>query len=425
MAAGRQTVGAGGAAPMPGTSHTRPGAAGPSSQVRDGGALDARAVDSLIQLACLAVRGAPSSAEQEAVTLMARPGMRPGVVAVEMERIAVGAVHAAVRRGWSPSDLAEAVRRQHGERLIPLLAHVLEKEGRAHPVQLVSATWSDDLHRLGRPGRAAFDLVGGLAEGLRLDAVVRWLPAITPLMAPPGVADTAGSGTPDNPVLRKVRALLAKAESTEHPAEAETFSAKAQELISRHALERLVAEPGAAHGPAIVARRLWISAPYVAAKGRLVGGIARANRCRSVLSERIGFSTVVGDSRDLDAVELLTASPLLQAEAAVRWHGAQRDLLGASETTSFRRSFFVSYAFSIRDRLEKADTEAVATSGHAAELVPVLARHTGRVDEKLRELFPTTVPLRVGAIHPGGWAAGRAAADMARLDVNTPLPAGG
>src|SRR3546814_17251954 len=44
----------------------------------------------------------------------------------------------------------------------------------------------------------------------------------------------------NDPWLRRVQAMLAQAESTQFPAEAEALLAKAQELLSRHAIDEEV-----------------------------------------------------------------------------------------------------------------------------------------------------------------------------------------
>lgn len=63
----------------------------------------------------------------------------------------------------------------------------------------------------------------------------------------------AASG--DDRVLARVRALLAKAESTEFPDEAEALLAKAQALISRHAIDRAAVAGETRPGGGAAARR--------------------------------------------------------------------------------------------------------------------------------------------------------------------------
>src|SRR5438552_3000516 len=67
---------------------------------------------------------------------------------------------------------------------------------------------------------------------------------------------------------------------------------------------------------------------------------------------------------DLDAVELLFTSLLVQANAAMIRAGGKKDEYGRSRTRSFRQSFLVPYAIRIGERLAEAtghaEQEAVA-----------------------------------------------------------------
>ena len=75
------------------------------------------------------------------------------------------------------------------------------------------------------------------------------------------MATAASSNAPDG-ILDKVRALLAKAESTQFEAEAEAFTAKAQELMTRHRIDRAVLNASDDLGDAPAGRRLGIDDPY-------------------------------------------------------------------------------------------------------------------------------------------------------------------
>jgi hypothetical protein len=223
-------------------------------------------------------------------------------------------------------------------------------------------------------------------------------------------------------VLAKVRALLAKAESTEFPAEAEALSAKAQELIATYALDRYAAQLDApADDPSMTVRRLWIDAPYVEAKALLVDAVAVANHCQSVLSTSFGFVTLVGHGADVDATELLVTSLQVQADRAMLRLARTDHGQGGSTSRSFRRSFLVSYASRIRERLRHAADEALATSARSNELVPVMARNDERVREVTAELFPEITSRRTAVSNYAGWVAGRAAADLARLGIRDGL----
>lgn len=224
--------------------------------------------------------------------------------------------------------------------------------------------------------------------------------------------------------LARVRALLAKAESTTFEQEADALTAKAQELISKYSLETLLA--GAAHEQAtgrcdVGTRNLVLHAPYVSAKASLVDAVAAANRCRCIFTPTESLVTLVGAPSDLEAVDLLTTSLLTQAEIAMRRHRDQATSWD-SHTKSFRRAFLLSFAVRIRQRLLEATAVAVTESDDRDRLLPVLTRHAADVDRRVRELFPSiTKSRRTTVSNHAGWAAGRDAADRAQVDNRRPL----
>ncbi len=228
---------------------------------------------------------------------------------------------------------------------------------------------------------------------LSLCALLHTLPGITQVLPPPGTTTGRGASAArtDLKRLSTVRSLLAKAESTQYEEEAQALSAKAQQLISRYALDRMIdadqAGPDQQSG-SVATRRVWIDRPYVFAKATLIGVVSDANRCRSVLSEQLDCCTVVGEPADLEAVELMATSLLVQANTAMLGCGRHGDRRGTSRTTSFRRSFLLAYASRIGERLQSATDDAVEQTGRGSELVPLLERHDERVHEAFGQIFP-------------------------------------
>ena len=210
--------------------------------------------------------------------------------------------------------------------------------------------------------------------------------------------------------------LLAKAESTEFPDEAEALSAKAQELMNRHAFERALLDADTQRQQTATSIRLWLDSPYVDAKSHLVAAIARANRCRAVFYSKLGFVAVVGEEMDLEITELLSTSLLVQATRAMVAEGSQVSRAGTSRTRSFRQSFLVAYATRIGERLDEAGTRA-HDPAEDARLLPVLAKRSRVVEETFAAMFSHTVQRSVSATNGAGWHAGRAAADRADLTV--------
>jgi hypothetical protein len=220
----------------------------------------------------------------------------------------------------------------------------------------------------------------------------------------------------DPKVVARIRGLLAKAESTTFPDEAEALSAKAQELLARYALDAAeIAEQ--ADGPAVVVRRLCVDDPYLSAKATLCSRVADANRCRAVWNSMWGVVTIIGEAAAAESAVLLCQSLLRQAEVAVVLQGARRDVAGRSRTRSFRQSFLIAYAARIGERLAAATAASVAERDAATggALVPLLDRQRAAVAAETDRIFPTTRAMRVSVTNAEGVQAGRAAADRADI----------
>ena len=233
-------------------------------------------------------------------------------------------------------------------------------------------------------------------------------------MTPP---DT--SGAPDGKLLERVRALLAKAESTSFPEEAEALSAKAQDLMARHAIDRALLDTTTGRVK-VLQRSFTIERPYVGPKQALLGAVAAANRCQAVGvgPTSAAQAEVFGSEDDLEATELLFTSLLVQATTAMLAEGSRVTAFGESRTRSFRHAFLMAYAVQIGSRLRETVDAAVEASGHGTDLVPVFDRHRDEVDRAMRDAFPHLRSRSTRVSNGEGVRAGRAAA--ARADLGQP-----
>jgi hypothetical protein len=127
---------------------------------------------------------------------------------------------------------------------------------------------------------------------------------------------------------------------------------------------------------------------------------------------------VIGFADDLDAVETLFTSLLVQATKSMIAKGPRTDQRGRSRTRSFRQSFLVAFASRIHERLEMAATTARrrAEAELTMDLLPVLAGRDHEVDDAVTAMFPHLRAMRgPSATDREGWIAGRAAAELATL----------
>lgn len=344
--------------------------------------------------------------------------------------------------GWLPLDLVHASRRELSPKASRMMAQlVLDDESLRSPDR--PPEWDDQLAATEAVTAARFvgsvsgverwrraekaTLSDAIEVSLEVMGYLVTLPTIQVVLDPPsqwaraaalrassGVRRSAGSV--DVKVLDKVRALLAKAEGTDFPAEAEAFTAKAQELMSRHAIDAAMLSNERPHdlGAGVRSRRVHIGDPYAAEKAGLLGAVARSNSGRVVWDEQFGWATIVGFPVDLDLAELLFTSLLIQLTRAMADAGAGG---GRAKSASFRRAFVLSYAQRIGERLRAAQQHARDDAQHeyGTSLVPVLAARTDAVDQITERIFPRLREMRVRTVDAQGWRAGRIAADVARL----------
>ncbi|MDL5154967.1 DUF2786 domain-containing protein [Actinomycetospora termitidis] len=361
----------------------------------------------------LARGGVAPDAVTRAVALLAER-VPPAALGPGADRALLDAIDPLWDRGWTPHDVVEVVRRRLGSATVPLAEDLVAADAVRRPATWSTAgvearVWWDDA----APMLSAW-AVRGLTGAEASAAVVRLVGTLLVLPALPAVPAEEPDATGIDPrVLARVRGLLAKAESTTFAEEAEALSAKAQELMARHALAAAVVGADSPSVPTAGVRRLWLDAPYVSAKSSLVHQVAVANRCRAVGLTALDLVTVVGHPTDLDTVELLTTSLLVQAGRAMAGAGP------GSRTRSFRHAFLLSYATRIGERLREAGAaaEAAARAESGDALLPVLAARGEVVERTVSELFPRLTTKRFSVGNAAGWRAGRDAADAASLRV--------
>ncbi|MGI9157926.1 MAG: DUF2786 domain-containing protein [Marmoricola sp.] len=336
--------------------------------------------------------------------------------------------------GWQPLDIVHVVRRRGSARAAEWATRaVLAEAGRSRAFARAPHAWRGQLSSLvAEPGPAvsADDLIDprGRADvatwvaALVTLCLLRQLPRAEPLMPLPSAWDrqrpTAAGAARSNPsdpkLLSRIRALLAKAESTEFAAEAEAYTAKAQDLMTRHSVDEALLHRDAGDSITVGGRRVHIDNPYAPEKADLLNQVAHANRVRAIWHEFPSFMTIVGVPTDLEQVEMLFTSLLIQATRAMTDAGRSSRANSVDRSSSFRRAFLVAYATRIGQRLTTAADDAIASYGNA--LVPVFERQAKAVEEEYERLFPQVKESQGGRrLNRRGWEAGTAAADRAVL----------
>lgn len=178
-------------------------------------------------------------------------------------------------------------------------------------------------------------------------------------------------------MIDRITKLLAKAESTTHPAEADALSAKATELMLTWAIDEAVvaARMGASAKPdEVIERRVYLYGSFWQAHQRLALAVARGFNFKPLVGNfkvhidgktANGYVVWIGFASDVAKAELLYTSLLIQCTSALRvfaraWnasHGAS--YRGTTEGFKARRSFIIGFADVVRGRLIAQRAEAV------------------------------------------------------------------
>ena len=205
--------------------------------------------------------------------------------------------------------------------------------------------------------------------------------------------------------LWRIRGLLAKAEdSAATPEEAESYFAKATELMARYGVDRAML---AAQDPTLDIpgdRVIVIEGSYYTDKKVLLGGVAEELGCRAVLRVRWVDGArqhsvhLFGHASDLERVEILYTSLLVQILNGL----AKARVPYGENTRSFRISWLAGFRSAVLSRLRAAEArvkdevsrerEQAGTAGPSVALV--LADRETIVNAKMAEAYPN---LRRGA----------------------------
>jgi hypothetical protein len=219
--------------------------------------------------------------------------------------------------------------------------------------------------------------------------------------------------------LEKIRALLAKAEATPFPEEAETFNTKASELMAKYSIDEAMLARDRGDGSAPGELVVVVHRPYTAQKALLVCEVARCFGCRGVrflggpgsTSEEV---RVVGFPVDLELVETLVTSLLVQLSGSML--RSQPAFSSAAGSAAWRRSFISGVVGAVIERLESrraaviVDVTEASTTVGSPSVALVLADRAATVEDEFRRRHPH---LRISRVSSGSSRHGHAAGQVA------------
>ncbi|OLT29500.1 hypothetical protein BJF83_11455 [Nocardiopsis sp. CNR-923] len=264
--------------------------------------------------------------------------------------------------------------------------------------------------------------------------------------------------------VERVRGLLRMAEDPAvTDAESQAFTAKAAELMTRHAIAEAEARAERGEEPDAISRMDY-AVPGVGGHGkarvRALADIAAAYGCQSAVRGNTAENTertmiLVGTVSALDALRMLLPSIAMQMEASARFMTSShvsdiRELRNytrselETERKRYYRSFVRAYGRAVAERIREfrarlqqnaspnseggstgeAGGDGSASSGRGAALV--LRDDIHRVNEEFHRQFPQLRKHRPERTHSAaGYRAGYRRGREAELGLGTPVSGGG
>lgn len=209
--------------------------------------------------------------------------------------------------------------------------------------------------------------------------------------------------------LKLITKLLAKAESTPFPAEAQAFQEHAERLMVRYGIEQasVDAEVGKAGKPreAMIEERVEFAGQYRVGLARGFSYIAAAFDSVTVLqatttSKKLLY--LIGAASDVGQILRLFSSLRIQMATAmaVWWLGYDfKDFLTAHEKTLERRQFQLGFLSTVAQRIEHIHRSEVASGSPGSSLM--LANRRDRAEQHAKELYPEVRRGRSQALSVG------------------------
>ncbi|WP_431959388.1 DUF2786 domain-containing protein [Actinacidiphila sp. bgisy160] len=229
--------------------------------------------------------------------------------------------------------------------------------------------------------------------------------------------------TPES-ALNRARALLAKAQATTFPAEAEALTAKAAEILSKYGLDAAALHNTGVRPDVPEDEIVTITAAWSQELARLLYYVAEAYGCRPIMLSRettMGANGkkvtaarvhLVGFRADVERAKIMHASLQMQMISA-----ANREGFSGKNARSLKRAWMLGYIATVEGRLREIERRAKAQASAAYGGMPdsgrpgadlVLAERASLVRRRFNELFPRTRNARSSVNANAYYSGGRA-----------------
>ncbi|WP_067839732.1 DUF2786 domain-containing protein [Nocardia lijiangensis] len=210
-------------------------------------------------------------------------------------------------------------------------------------------------------------------------------------------------------VMRRVQGLFAKAEGTDNEAEANTFRAKAYELLAKHSLDEMKVRASGQHSERslrdnqVIVVRFDIPLRYREQRILLLVAVNTALHNRGVDCGE-GVQRIIGVRRYIDRARFLYSLLMPQMLSATSRY-VPDDPFDHSAVVRERQSFMNGFAATVHQRLAEAEADAIRAAGKSAALA--IREDEERTQAAFAKKWPKTFKRSVAHRSSGeGFAAG-------------------
>lgn len=241
--------------------------------------------------------------------------------------------------GWTPQDLRHELK----VHVDPLLNTVINEQVGAIPPELFDYWWNQTTpDPLPMPSVTTLQaIINGLNQ---LEPLPDWPLLPSPFRSEldcPAFADTAHYG-----IRLEISRLLKNAESTNLEAEAQHLLMEAEKHYQRLRCETLLRRSynsTSLQEEKVIAKRIYLSAPWVRKQFQLLFATAAAYDCGAWIFTKSGIATVIGVEDDVIHVAELFESLNRQRERFMKLMSIQPVAHSTESTSSLRRTFMSNY----------------------------------------------------------------------------------
>lgn len=229
----------------------------------------------------------------------------------------------------------------------------------------------------------------------------------------------------------KIRSLLNHAERAGTQEEADTFFAKAQDLMTKWAIDDAMIQQAAEKNEKeqIEKRQIVLQFRFYKADASILQAIAVNNQARVLITDQKGekrgeyIAYLVGFPSDLDRTEMMFASMMIQLNRALEDHLRNYPEIKADRSANKRerKSFRYGFGTRLQDRLKEAKSVA-SSDGTANPYAVALRNRDQEVEDYLAQMGARRSRGGRQQTSTSGYMAGVDAAD--RADVGNPAVGG-